>query len=749
MTRQAVATGATTAVVLVSLLGASAGHADEPGIPEVLSIGASYTASVPADPAWPDIGGTSLTDGEHGEALFGPAWQGRDAVGSYQIDVDLGETADISEVASFWLQDGASFVFLPPSIDLYVSVDGEDYLPAGSIPAPDLGTQTQVVTYRLSELDVEARHVRLVVDGGTAWTMISEIEISGLRAAPPEEGSACDRTPSFSATFIQPDLIDGWSDSELDEAVDVLHEACIDAQILQWTADSQSGTTVVPIDLDGFDHSSDTDVLGRLLTAQEDAGGEVVVGLQLNHDFFEVSASDPGWLAAEAELAGELAAELYAAYGDSPAFGGWYLPFEVDNLNFPGQLEWDRMVTFYDEIVTGLRQLDPDLPISIAPFYNDGLAGSLDPAGWQEMWTHILAGVEIDILALQDGVGAGHVTLDRLPAWFAATRNAIDAASADTELYADTETFIFGASGLQPMPMNTFLQAMAIVEPYVTGHWAFAYDHYQSPVSTGSNAWHSTYLRYLADGTIGGEAPTVPQALAATPVSARTIELTWSGSSHDLGVAGYEVHRDGAHVATILGDATEFTDALVEPGAQYVYGIRAFDAAGNLSALSTPATATTPAATVYPSLWSAGASYDSTVPASEAYPDTGGTSLTDGVLGGLGYGPAWQGRNAPGTYEFTIDLGESRPIGSIGSRWLQVRSDYVFLPPSVVVSTSVDGADFVQQGVLRLPAVDAQDQIKTYVLDDIGVHARYVRLAVDGGTAWTMIDEVEVRGPGM
>lgn len=711
--------------------------------PVNVSLGAAYTASVDPAASWPDTGG-ALTDGTIGQAQFSSQWQGRDAAGDYQITLDLGGSNQVDSVATHWLYDSASYVFLPPSVTVAFSEDATTFTPAELLTVPPNPTGTAVVNIGADDLDFTARYVRFTIDGGTAWTMISEIEVLGVPDAP--ASNRCERQPRFSGTFIQPDLIAQWSDQQLQEAVDTLHEACIDTQILQWTADTRAGTVISDLPVNGLTYSETTDLIGRLLDAQDQAGGSVIIGLQNNHDFFDVAASDPAWLADEADTAVELASAIVDEYGDHPAFAGWYLPFEMDNLGFPTQLEWDRMADFYDTVTDELELITPGMPVAIAPFYNDGLAGALDPAGWQAMWTHILGRTDIDILALQDGVGAGHVTHQRLPAWFSATRDAITAAGSNTELYADTETFIFGPSGLQPMATGDFVTAMIAVQPYVADYWAFAYDHYQSPVATGNNADHTGYLLYLDTGVVDAEPPTTPQALTAVPTDARSVELSWDAATDDIGIASYLIHRGGVHVATVPAGQTELRDVMLSPQTVYEYQVAAVDAAGNTSALSQSVTVQTATAPVYDSLWSHAMGYTSSVPAASNHPDHAGNSLTDGVRGGLAYGTNWQGRNAPGSYSFTIDLEQMRHIGSVASGWLQIRGDYVFLPPALRIEVSSDGEVFTPLADVGRVAADPSDQVHEYVFDGLDVNARYVRLIVDGGTAWTMIDEIQVRG---
>src|SRR5213595_3659096 len=88
--------------------------------------------------------------------------------------------------------------------------------------------------------------------------------------------------------------------------------------------------------------------------------------------------------------------------------------------------------------------------------------------------------------------------------------------------------------------------------------------------------------------------PSVPTGLRATAVSSSQINLSWAASSDNVGVSGYRVFRDGTQIATT--SATSFPNTGLSPSTTYSYTVAAFDAAGNLSAQSSPASATTPAA---------------------------------------------------------------------------------------------------------------------------------------------------------
>ncbi|MBI2354093.1 MAG: Ig-like domain repeat protein [Deltaproteobacteria bacterium] len=84
-------------------------------------------------------------------------------------------------------------------------------------------------------------------------------------------------------------------------------------------------------------------------------------------------------------------------------------------------------------------------------------------------------------------------------------------------------------------------------------------------------------------------APTAPANLSATAsaVSAdkSSVRLTWSASTDNTGVAGYEIYRGITKIATAT--QREYTDSNLSSGAVYNYFVIAYDAAGNRSVAST------------------------------------------------------------------------------------------------------------------------------------------------------------------
>ncbi|MEU3245832.1 glycoside hydrolase family 6 protein [Streptomyces sp. NPDC006875] len=124
------------------------------------------------------------------------------------------------------------------------------------------------------------------------------------------------------------------------------------------------------------------------------------------------------------------------------------------------------------------------------------------------------------------------------------------------------------------------------------------------PNSPLAGHWFSAQFRQLLananpplSGSGGGggdtQAPTVPGGLAVGSTTSSSATLSWSASTDNTAVTGYDVYRNGTKVGTAT--TTSYTDSGLAASTTYTYTVRAKDAAGNVSAASTAVSATTKA----------------------------------------------------------------------------------------------------------------------------------------------------------
>lgn len=107
---------------------------------------------------------------------------------------------------------------------------------------------------------------------------------------------------------------------------------------------------------------------------------------------------------------------------------------------------------------------------------------------------------------------------------------------------------------------------------------------------------HAASDTFTIGATISDDvtAPSTPADLVAVPASTSQIDLTWSSSTDDTAVTGYQVFRDSVQVATTT--SANYSDTGLSESTLYTYFVRAFDAIFNTSSSSASVSTTTLAA---------------------------------------------------------------------------------------------------------------------------------------------------------
>ena len=223
-----------------------------------------------------------------------------------------------------------------------------------------------------------------------------------------------------------------------------------------------------------------------------------------------------------------------------------------------------------------------------------------------------------------------------------------------------------------------------------------SYGAYQGAVNVGSTAATSYTISGLACGTtyslsvdaadaagnrsakatISGativrpdtQAPTPPGSPHSISATGTSVTLAWNASLDNVGVAGYDLYRDGTPLVTLSAATLNYSDT-VTAGSTHSYTVDAFDAAGNHSATATPISVTTSTADTTPP----------TVP----------TGLTAAVVGSSTVNLAWNAStDNVGVTGYTVYQGAS-VAGTTGSTTYTVGG----LACGTSYSFSVDASD--------------------------------------------------------
>ena len=119
--------------------------------------------------------------------------------------------------------------------------------------------------------------------------------------------------------------------------------------------------------------------------------------------------------------------------------------------------------------------------------------------------------------------------------------------------------------------------------------WNINYD-------TGADGW--SVEDYLVKVTADTTAPSTPTGLTATAISSSQINLSWTASTDNVGVTGYQIYRGGAQLERVHRHI--YSNTGLTASTAYSYYVSAYDAAGNFSGNSNTANATTQAGTPVP-----------------------------------------------------------------------------------------------------------------------------------------------------
>ncbi|MFT7599446.1 MAG: fibronectin type 3 domain-containing protein [Acidimicrobiales bacterium] len=102
--------------------------------------------------------------------------------------------------------------------------------------------------------------------------------------------------------------------------------------------------------------------------------------------------------------------------------------------------------------------------------------------------------------------------------------------------------------------------------------------------AAGNTSWRSNFLTAFPEQAVDTERPAPPKGLRITAEASDQVSISWSASTDNIGVVGYQIFRSpdgsvGPLLTTTTG--TSYTDVVAVQ--QYTYVIKAVDAAGNVS----------------------------------------------------------------------------------------------------------------------------------------------------------------------
>lgn len=296
-------------------------------------------------------------------------------------------------------------------------------------------------------------------------------------------------TPALSrrieGTFVQ---YEPWMTrlgrAEWRRELDAMRRARIELIVIQW------------LEFEGvrFFGNDGNDPTRLILEYCDEHDMRVFVGLS-HADIYWSRLKDPGHLDRAWASSAAVADEAWGRYGRHRSFAGWYLPQELRDATYPLQ-SMISIKDFYRKLGDRCRALSGDKPVAIAP----AMSGTVSAEKFGHMYATILPGSGIDIVMLQDGVGARGWDNDferRIVPYFRAMAEACRLARA--KLWSDIEVFRRSSKGgrSEPADIERIKRQIAVETPFVERFVMFDFFHYMSPHR--GKAQKRLYERYLAE----------------------------------------------------------------------------------------------------------------------------------------------------------------------------------------------------------------------------------------------------------
>ncbi len=320
-------------------------------------------------------------------------------------------------------------------------------------------------------------------------------QLSGLI----QETAAENSPPRINGTFIQLFATHkDWKKEDWEKLFFYFKSLHISYLIVQWSAFNDveffsdpdiPGTQTAPLDaiLNLADANDMKIFLG--LSYESNYWDEIQKDLQVRKNYFIHTLMSSR----------SIAKELSLTLRKHPSFQGWYIPQEIDDINWVSPDAQRILFAYLRKIKLYLHKLTPDKAVAISGFSN----AARTPKEFEKFWSNLLRKTSIDLVLFQDGIGAHKLNFETLPLYLKAIHNAVHANSKQlqviVEVFEQTSGYPVNNDHFtaQAASWNRIQKQMAIDSLYSSQLIAFSVPEYMTPLGV-PNA-EELFNRYLED----------------------------------------------------------------------------------------------------------------------------------------------------------------------------------------------------------------------------------------------------------
>ena len=314
------------------------------------------------------------------------------------------------------------------------------------------------------------------------------------------QGPSGSGAPRFGATFFQPLCAqDAWPRERWASMLDNLASVGVRELVLQW-----SSFDGMPLYGTPTKKVNAVPLLEKILPLAQERGLTVRVGLAHDSNWWkkiERPAPLVGVYLKTLELEClRVAREVHGRFKTYSCFTGWYLPQELDDVNWNGPRR-AMIIEHVRNLRAGLKAIDSGRDVAISGFAN----GFIPPDDYRVFLRDLMVGSGLEQFYMQDGVGVRKLTLEELPRYLDAAASAVREAGGTlrpvVEIFNQThgdpvDDKPFKA---EPAALSRVEKQLALAGRYApAGIVAFSLPEYGLPSDDPqTTAFYDGYRRYL------------------------------------------------------------------------------------------------------------------------------------------------------------------------------------------------------------------------------------------------------------
>ncbi|QQE11875.1 DUF4434 domain-containing protein [Planctomycetota bacterium] len=200
--------------------------------------------------------------------------------------------------------------------------------------------------------------------------------------------------------------------------------------IIQFTG--RETVTYYPSRIQGMSHNSN-DTLSLIFNAAEKHNIQLILGMPTFGEVSPTKHFDSKLMQQKSKAALD---ELFILYHDSPSLYGWYFPQELSDYTCFSRQEVSNQIIDFLANMTDYAHSKTNKPVMISPYFSM----HVDISAYAKWWDEVaLPKIDLDILAIQDGVGTKRNTIAQAKQVFEAFKPVTT--KHNTQLWANVECF--------------------------------------------------------------------------------------------------------------------------------------------------------------------------------------------------------------------------------------------------------------------------------------------------------------------